>query len=126
LVRPAGAVEHHRTEHDGAKVERRVVVGLALGRAEDIVILDVSNLTNLADYFVIATANSPTHARALADYLEEELEKKGYTIDHVEGREYGNWILIDLIDTIVHIFTPETREYYGLEWIWADAQKVEV
>ncbi|HIP42511.1 MAG TPA: ribosome silencing factor [Aquifex aeolicus] len=95
-------------------------------KAEDIVILDVSNLTNLADYFVIATANSPTHARALADYLEEELEKEGYTIDHVEGKEYGNWILIDLIDTIVHIFTPETREYYGLEWIWADAQKVEV
>ncbi|HIQ48046.1 MAG TPA: ribosome silencing factor [Aquifex aeolicus] len=95
-------------------------------KAEDIVILDVSNLTNLADYFVIATANSPTHAMALADYLEEELEKKGYAIDHVEGREYGNWILIDLIDTIVHIFTPETREYYGLEWIWADAQKVEV
>ncbi|WP_461831887.1 ribosome silencing factor [Aquifex sp.] len=95
-------------------------------KAENIVILDVSNLTNLADYFVIATANSPTHARALADYLEEELEKKGYQIDHIEGKEYGNWVLLDLIDTIVHIFTPETREYYGLEWIWADAKKVEL
>ncbi|GAB6065053.1 ribosome silencing factor [Aquifex pyrophilus] len=95
-------------------------------KAENIVILDVSNLTNLADYFVIATANSPTHARALADYLEEELEKRGYTVDHVEGKEYGNWILLDLIDTIVHIFTPETREYYGLEWIWADAKRVEL
>ncbi|RUM29860.1 MAG: ribosome silencing factor [Aquifex sp.] len=95
-------------------------------KAENIVVLDVSKLTNLADYFVIATANSTTHARALADYLEEELEKRGIEIDHVEGRDYGHWILIDLIDTIVHIFTPETREYYGLEWIWADAERVEV
>ncbi|WP_461829823.1 ribosome silencing factor [Aquifex sp.] len=95
-------------------------------KAEDIVILDVSRLTNLADYFVIASANSPTHARALADYLEEELTKRGIEIDHIEGKDYGHWVLIDLIDTIVHIFTPETREYYGLEWIWADAEKVEV
>lgn len=95
-------------------------------KAEDIVILDVSRLTNLADYFVIASANSPTHARALADYLEEELRKLGMEIDHVEGKDYGHWILVDLIDTIVHIFTPETREYYGLEWIWADAEKVKV
>jgi len=93
-------------------------------KAEDLVFLDVSRLTNLADYFVIASATSPTHARALADYLEEELEKRGYTVDHVEGKEYGNWILVDLIDTIVHIFTPEMREYYGLEWIWADAEKL--
>ncbi len=95
-------------------------------KAEDIVILDVSRLTNLADYFVIASATSTTHARALADYLEEELKKRGIEIDHIEGKDYGHWILIDLIDTIVHIFTPETREYYGLEWIWADAEKVEV
>jgi len=95
-------------------------------KAEDIVILDVSRLTNLADYFVIASANSPTHARALADYLEEELRKLGMEIDHVEGKDYGHWILVDLIDTIVHIFTPETREYYGLEWIWADAERVKV
>jgi len=95
-------------------------------KAEDIVILDVSRLTNLADYFVIASANSPTHARALADYLEEELGKMGMEIDHVEGKDYGHWILVDLIDTIVHIFTPETREYYGLEWIWADAERLKV
>ena len=95
-------------------------------KAENIVILDVSKLTNLADYFIIASANSTTHAKALADYLEEELEKRGITIDHIEGKEQGNWVLLDLLDTIVHIFTPETREYYGLEWIWADAKKVEV
>jgi len=93
-------------------------------KAKDLVFLNVAPLTNLADYFVIASAESTTHARALADYLEEKLEKAGYEVDHVEGKDYGHWILLDLGDTIVHVFTPETREYYGLEWIWADAEKV--
>ena len=95
-------------------------------KAEDLVILDVSKLTNIADFFVIATANSPVHARALADHLVEEAEKAGYTVDHVEGMEFGNWILIDLLDVIVHIFTPEWREHYGIEWIWAEAERVEI
>ncbi len=95
-------------------------------KAEDVAILDVSKLTNIADFFVIATANSQTHARALADYLTDELAKRGYEIDHVEGAEYGNWILIDLLDVIVHILTKEWREHYGLEWIWAEARRVEV
>ncbi|ADC89663.1 iojap-like protein [Thermocrinis albus DSM 14484] len=94
-------------------------------KAEDIVILDVSSLTNLADYFVIATANSPTHARALADYLVEELEKMGIRPDHVEGLDYANWILVDLIDIIVHIFQKEWREYYDLEWLYSTAKRWE-
>lgn len=95
-------------------------------KAQDVVVLDVSKLTNIADFFVIATASSPVHARALADHLLEEAEKKGYAVDHVEGMEFGNWILVDLIDVIVHIFTPEWREHYGIEWIWAEAKRVEV
>jgi len=88
-------------------------------KAENVVILDVANLTNISDY-------STVHAKALADYLVEEMEKAGYTVDHVEGTEFGNWILIDLLDVIVHIFTPEWREHYGIEWIWAEARRVEV
>ena len=95
-------------------------------KAEDVTILDVSKLTNIADFFVIATANSPIHAKALADYLVEEVEKAGYTVDHIEGMRFGNWILVDLLDVIVHIFTPEWREHYGIEWIWAEAQRVKV
>ncbi len=95
-------------------------------KAENITLLDVSNLTNIADFFVIATASSPVHARALADYLVEEAKKRGYPVDHVEGLEFGNWILVDMIDVIVHIFTPEWREHYGIEWIWAEAERVEV
>ncbi len=95
-------------------------------KAEDIVILDVSPVTNIADFFVIATASSPVHARALARHLQEKLKEKGYGIDHIEGTEPGNWILIDLIDVIVHLFTQEWRDLYGLEWIWSEARRVEL
>ncbi|WP_457601333.1 ribosome silencing factor [Hydrogenivirga sp.] len=105
---------------------RRIKELLENKKAENIVVLDVSNLTNISDFFVIATANSTVHAKALADYLVEEMEKAGYQVDHVEGTEFGNWILIDLLDVIVHIFTPEWRDHYGIEWIWSEARKVEV
>ena len=95
-------------------------------KAENMVILDVSKLTNIADFFVIASANSQVHARALADHLIEEAKRSGLEVDHVEGMEFGGWILIDMLDVIVHIFTPEWREYYGIEWIWSEAERVTV
>ena len=95
-------------------------------KAENIVVLDVSRLTNIADFFVVASASSPVHARAIAEHLIEEMEKAGYAVDHVEGMEFGNWVLVDLLDVIVHIFTPEWREHYGIEWIWAEAERLEV
>ncbi len=95
-------------------------------KAEDIAILDVSELTNIADYFIIATANSEIHGRALADYLEEELNKRNVPIHHVEGKESGKWILIDALDIIIHIFTKEWRDHYGIEWLWSEAKRVEL
>ena len=95
-------------------------------KAEDIVVLDVSKHTNIADYFVIATANSHVHARAIWEYLKEELEKAGYAVDHVEGLEYGNWVLVDLLDVIIHIFQEEWRRLYDLEWLYSGAKRVEV
>ncbi len=95
-------------------------------KAENLVILDVSSLTNIADFFVIASATSPVHARALAENLMEKVEEAGMIVDHVEGLEFGNWVLVDLSDIVVHIFTPEWRERYGLEWIWAEAKRVQI
>lgn len=92
-------------------------------KAEDIKVLDVSRVTNIADYFVIASASSQVHARALGEYLVEKLEERGIEVDHVEGLEFGYWVLIDLLDVIVHIFTPEWRERYGLEWIWSESAR---
>ncbi|MFN7064876.1 MAG: ribosome silencing factor [Aquificaceae bacterium] len=93
-------------------------------KAEDVVILDVSRHTNISDYFIIATANSPIHARALLKYILEELEKRWIKPDHVEGAEEANWILLDFIDIIVHIFLKEWREYYDLEWLYSSAERV--
>jgi len=90
-------------------------------KAEDIKVLDVSKVTNIADYFVIASASSPVHARALGEYLIEKLKENGYGVDHVEGLEYGYWVLLDLLDVIVHIFIPEWRGRDGLDWIWSES-----
>ncbi len=97
-------------------------------KAEDISILDVRRHTNIADYFVIATANSSIHAKALSEYLEKELkQKKGISIDHIEGMSEGSqWILMDLLDIIIHIQTKEAREYYNLDWLWSNAEKVNI
>jgi len=108
------------------ELHKKIVNLLEEKKAEDIVVLDVSKLTNIADYFIIATANSAVHARALAEYITETLEKEGIAPIHVEGLENANWILLDFVDIIVHIFQKEWREYYDLEWLYSTARRVEV
>ncbi|WP_448587867.1 ribosome silencing factor [Thermocrinis sp.] len=104
----------------------KVVHLLEEKKAEDIVVLDVSGLTNISDYFVIATANSPIHARALTDHIVETLGKEGITPLHIEGMDNAHWILVDFMDIIVHIFQKEWREYYDIEWLYSNAKRVEV
>jgi ribosome-associated protein len=105
---------------------KKIVSLLEEKKGEDIVVLDVSKHTNIADYFVIVTANSTVHARALTDYLIESLGKEGIYPDHVEGLENAYWVLIDFMDIIVHIFQKEWRDYYDLEWLYSTARRVEV
>ena len=95
-------------------------------KGENISALEVKGLTSLADYFVITSAMSDTHAKALADYVEEEIKKRyGELPHHVEGKEWNRWVVLDYGDVIVHIMLPEVRDYYGIDWLWADAKKVE-
>jgi len=91
---------------------------------EKILVLDVAGLTPIADFMVIATGNSSTHIRALAQAIEEELDKTGQRPHHVEGGTDSPWILVDLVDVIVHIFREDSRKYYDLEHLWGDAKKV--
>ncbi len=88
-------------------------------KGEDIVIFDLRNLSPITDFFVIATGLSDVHNRTLANYLAE-YEKP----DHVEGLETGDWVLLDYVDVIVHIFSKEAREFFGLERLWGDAPQV--
>ncbi|MGN1059426.1 MAG: ribosome silencing factor [Clostridia bacterium] len=93
-------------------------------KAREVTVLKVSGLTILADYFVICSAPSTTQVRALADSLEETMETAGEQLLKKEGKQGLNWILLDYSDVIVHIFYQETREFYGLEKLWADAEEL--
>ncbi len=93
-------------------------------KAKDIKVLKVTGLTLLADYFVICSATSTTQVKALGDTLEETIEKAGEQLLKKEGKQGLNWILMDYSDVIVHIFYQETREFYSLEKLWADAEEV--
>ncbi len=91
-------------------------------KARDIVTLDMQGLMPSADYFVICSANTGTQVRAIADNIEEELEKQGITCGHKEGYREGEWVLLDYGDVVAHVFRQESREYYALERLWGDAK----
>ena len=95
-------------------------------KAVDLVALDVSELTSYADTFVIATATSDRHARAIADAICEAETAGGSKPLGVEGYDEARWVLIDLGDVIVHVFLSEVREAYDLERLWNDAQPIAV
>lgn len=86
---------------------------------QDIIIFDLKGISPITDYFVICTGLSEIHNRTIAESLIE-YEKPAYT----EGFESGNWVLIDFIDVIVHVFSDETRQFYGLGRLWGDAPQV--
>jgi ribosome-associated protein len=94
-------------------------------KAEDVVVLDISKLTVLADYFVIASGKSEIQVKALYDELEEKMEEKGICARHRDGYD-GRWIVLDYGDIIVHLFHHEERAFYSLERLWADADRVSV
>ena len=89
-------------------------------KAEDVKVLDVSSLTEIADHFVLATANNKNQLEALVDAVEEKLLKNGIVPRSIEGKPQDGtlWILMDYNDIIIHLFTKEGREFYDLERIW--------
>ncbi len=93
-------------------------------KAADIEVLDIGALTIIADYFVICSAASQLQAQALADTLIEKAEEAGETLLRVEGLREGAWVLLDFGTIVVHIFKKDIREFYGLERLWGDAERV--
>ena len=105
----------------------KLIVSTGLDKkAEDPVIINLKDLTTLADYFVVFTATSDTHARTIADEIRKKLKDAGILPLSFEGYDTANWILMDYGDIIVHIFRPEFREIYSLETLWMDAPRVEI
>lgn len=87
-------------------------------KAVDIRVLDVSALTSITDFMVIASGTSDRHVRSIADRVVEHAKKAGHAALGVEGHEYGEWVLVDLGDVVVHVMQPATRDFYKLENLW--------
>lgn len=93
-------------------------------KAEDIQVIDISEISAIADYFIIANGTNRSQIQAIADNVEEKLGRAGTQFKQMEGYDAANWILIDFLDIIVHIFDRENRTFYDLERIWRDGKKV--
>lgn len=104
----------------------KIVEVLDSKKAEDITVLNVSSLTTLADYFIIAEGKNEKQTQALCDHVEDELAKLGISANNKEGYRTGDWILVGFDDIIINIFKPETREFYDLERVWQDAIHVDI
>lgn len=90
-------------------------------KASDLLVLNLSGVTSIADYFVICSSSSDRQAQAIADAIEEKLARLGRRARSVEGRAGGRWILLDYGDVLFHVFLEEARRFYALERLWGDA-----
>jgi ribosome-associated protein len=108
-----------------AQVQRAAALSLDL-KANHVVVLDLDKISNATDYFLIASGNSDTHVRAIAEHVMDEMRKEGHRAHHVEGLAQGRWVLIDYVDFVVHVFHPTLRDFYQLERLWGDARIVAI
>ena len=106
------------------KMAQLAYEALADKKAEDIKIIDIHEVSVLADYFIIASGTNRNQVQAMADNVEEELHKAGYPVRQTEGYNTANWILMDFCDLIVHMFDSENRLIYDLERIWRDGKMI--
>ena len=107
------------------KMAAMAVDALEDRKGEDVRVIDISEISTLADFFIIAGGSNINQVQAMADSVEETLGRAGYHVKSVEGYESGNWILLDFGDIIVHVFDSENRLFYDLERIWRDGKLIE-
>jgi ribosome-associated protein len=109
-----------------AELAQRIAALCLDNKATDVVILDLEGVTDMTDFFVIASGTSDTHVRSTAERVTESLKTDGFGAHHVEGQTQGRWVLVDFVDVVVHLFHPALRSYYQLERLWGDAAVVPV
>ena len=91
---------------------------------KNIVVLDISDISTIADYFIITEASNPNQVQAMIGGVEEVMAKHGISLRHIEGMQRADWVLMDFGDILVHIFDEESRNFYDLERTWRDAQRI--
>ncbi|MBD5516154.1 MAG: ribosome silencing factor [Lachnospiraceae bacterium] len=110
---------------DSKEIAKLAIEALEDKKAEDIKVIDISEVSVIADYFIIANGTNSSQIQALSDNVEEKLGKAGVPLRQIEGYNNANWILLDFHDVIIHIFDKENRLFYDLERIWRDGKLVE-
>ncbi len=95
-------------------------------KAVDVVVLNLAGVTDMTDFFVIASGTSDTHVRSIAEHVLEELSREGTEVHHEEGLQQGRWALLDYVDIVVHVFHPTLRQFYQLERLWGDAEVLQI
>lgn len=105
---------------------KEIVKVLDKKKAKDIKLLEITNLSSLGDYFIIASGSSTTQVKSMSEEVEDAMTKLGEEPNRVEGHQTAQWILLDYYDVMVHVFLDETREFYNLERLWCDAPAVDI
>ncbi len=120
---PASATK--QSEAEITELAQRAAAILLDRKANDVVLLNLKGVSDMTDYFLIASGTSDTHVRSLGNSVLEDMKKQvGQTAHHVEGLSQGRWVLLDYVDFVVHVFHPTLRNFYQIERLWADAQVV--
>ena len=114
------------TSLPSAALAQRAAALLLDNKATDIVILGLAGVSDMTDFFVIASGTSDTHVRSTAEHVIEGLKAEGQPVYHAEGITQGRWALLDYVDVVVHLFHPTLRSFYQLERLWSDATVVPV
>ena len=113
-------------EKNAKEMVKTAVAALQYKKGEDIRVIDISGVTVIADYFIIASGSNPNQVQALVDNVEEQMYKAGYDDPRVEGYNTASWVLLDYNDVIVHVFSQDDRLFYDLERIWRDGKEIDV
>ena len=108
-------------EPDDAALARRAAAICVENKADDVLVLDLHGVTDMTDYFIVASGTSDTHVRSVAQHVLETLHRQGVRAASVEGLTQGRWVLLDYVDFVVHVFHPSLRAFYQLERLWGDA-----
>jgi ribosome-associated protein len=95
-------------------------------RGLDIVVLEVGHLLPICDYFLLCHSRSTVHAQAICDQIDEAAQQAGLRLHHREGGGQGEWVILDYLGVVVHVFSEQARKFYGLERLWADAPKLDL
>ncbi len=116
--------EKHLTKDELKTAVKAAVDALGSKLAQDVEIIDISGVSVIADYFVVASAQNQNQLHAMQDAVDEAMYKKGLKARSIEGNRQSTWILMDYGDIIVHLFSAEDRLFYNLEKIWSDGKRI--